>query len=227
MKATYFGHSCLMVECGGFKLLFDPFITPNPKAAAIDTNALRPDFVLLTHGHADHVADAEAILKASGATLISNFEVVTWFGARGVENSVPMNTGGGRDLPFGRVTCTAAVHSSSMPDGSYGGNPMGFVIDSPEGAFHISGDTALTHDMRLIGEKWNLRWAGLCIGDHFTMGPQDAARAAKWIGTPRVIGMHYDTFPPIEINHDTARRDFLEAGIELLLPAIGDTVDLG
>jgi len=227
MKATYFGHSTLMVETGGCSLLFDPFITPNPKAAAVDIATLRPDFVLLTHGHADHVADAEAILKASGATLISNFEIVTWFGARGCEKAVPMNTGGGCTLPFGRVTCTNAVHSSSLPDGSYGGNPMGFVIESPEGAFYISGDTALTHDMKLIGEKWTLRWAALCIGDHFTMGSHDAARAAKWAGANRVIGLHYDTFPPIEIKHETAIRDFTEAGIELLLPSIGEAIDLG
>lgn len=223
---TYYGHSTLLVEADGKRLLFDPFITPNPKAAGVDVASLKPDAVLLTHGHADHVADAEEILKQSGAHLVSTFEVVTWFQNKGIENATPMNHGGSRTFPFGRVSLVNAVHSSSMPDGSYGGHPAGFVVETGEGVFYISGDTALTYDMKIIARRWHLDWAGLCLGDHFTMGPEDAATAARWTSAPRVIGMHYDTFPPIEIDHQAAHKYFEALGVELLLPGIGETVSV-
>lgn len=223
---TCYGHSCFALETGGHRLLFDPFIRPNELASDIDIDAIEADFVLITHGHSDHLADAEEILKRTGATLISNFEIVGWFGEKGIENAHPMNHGGGFDFPFGRVKYVNAVHSSSLPDGAYGGNPGGFVIESPDASFYVSGDTALHADQKLLGELHQLDFAVLCIGDNFTMGPADAALAAEWAGVKRVVGCHYDTFPPIRIDHEQARQAFAERGIELLLPAIGSRVDL-
>ena len=226
MKVTYFGHSCLMVETGGCKLLFDPYITQNPKAAHIDIGSLQPDYVLLSHGHEDHVADAEEILRSSGAKLIANFEVVWWFGERGIENAHSLNHGGSHAFRFGRVKYVGAIHSSVLPDGTYGGNPGGYVVESPDGAFYFSGDTALTYDMKIIGERYHLKWAALCIGDNYTMGPADAAMAAAWVGAKKVVGLHYDTFPAIQIDHDEARRLFAAQGVNLILAPIGGSVDL-
>jgi len=226
MNVTYLGHSCLLVELAGSRLLFDPFISPNELASAIDVERVEADHVLISHGHEDHVADAERILKRTGAKLIAAYEIATWFGAKGVENYHPLNHGGGFDFDFGRATFVNAVHSSMLPDGSYGGNPGGFVIESGAGNFYFSGDTALTLDMKLIGESVHLDWAALCIGDNFTMGPRDAAKAAQFVGAKRVVGIHYDTFPPIQIDHAAAKRTFADAGVDLLLPGVGDTIEL-
>lgn len=226
MNVTYLGHSCLLVELAGSRLLFDPFITPNELASSIDIDTLEVDFVLISHGHEDHVADAERILKRTGARLIAAYEIATWFGAKGIENSHPLNHGGGYDFDFGRASFVNAIHSSILPDGSYGGNPGGFVIESEAGNFYFSGDTALTCDMKLIGESVKLDWAALCIGDNFTMGPRDAAKAAQFVGAKRVLGIHYDTFPPIRIDHAAATRTFADADVELLLPEIGEMIEL-
>lgn len=226
MKLTYYGHSCLLLEIAGSSILFDPFITPNPKASGIDIAGIRPDYIFLTHGHQDHVADTVAIARSSGATVVANYEVASWFGNQGLTNLVHVNQGGVISFPFGSARVVNAVHSSSLPDGSYGGNPLGYIITSSEGSFYHSGDTALTADMKLIPEFASLTAAALCIGGHFTMGHQDAARAAGWVGAPKVVGLHYDTFPPIEINHEAAHQSFKQAGVELLLPAIGQSVDL-
>ncbi|WP_018969090.1 metal-dependent hydrolase [Rubritalea marina] len=226
MNVTFYGHSCFLVEVAGTSILFDPFISPNPQASALDLETIQADYVLITHGHEDHVADAEAILKRTGATLISNYEIVCWFGEKGVENGHPLNHGGSVQLPFGKVKFVNAVHSSVLPDGSYGGNPGGFVVESEEGNFYISGDTALTYDMKLLGEFHQLDWAALCIGDNFTMGYEDAAICAEWSGVTKVLGTHFDTFPYIEIDQSEARDHFTKAGKQLLLPAIGETVSL-
>ena len=227
MKLTYYGHASFAVELDcGTRLLFDPFISPNPLAGDIDLDSIAADYVLLTHGHADHVADAGSILKRTGATLVSNFEIVTWFQAQGVENAHPMNHGGGFRFPFGRVKFVNAVHSSTLPDGTTGGNPGGFVIETDGGSFYVSGDTALHADQKILGELHRLDFAVLCIGDNFTMGPHDAAIAARWVGVDRVVGVHYDTFPPICIDAAQARAEFAGRGVELLLPGIGETVVL-
>ncbi|SHJ92895.1 L-ascorbate metabolism protein UlaG, beta-lactamase superfamily [Rubritalea squalenifaciens DSM 18772] len=226
MNVTFYGHACFSVSIAGKTILFDPFITPNPAAASIDIEQLNPDFVLLSHGHEDHVADAEQILKQSGATLISNFEIVSWFQQKGIENAHPMNHGGKIQLPFCTIKYVNAVHSSVLPDGSYGGNPGGFVIESEEGSFYYSGDTALTYDMKLIGEFHKIDWAALCIGDNFTMGYEDAAIAADWAGAKNILGLHYDTFPPIAIDHATAREHFESKGLSLFLPAVGESIEI-
>ena len=227
INLTFYGHSCFLVELDGMSLLFDPFITGNDKAANIDIKSIKPDVILLSHGHADHVLDAEDIAKNSGAKLVSNFEVVTWFQDKGVDNAHPVNHGGTFHLGKGvHAKYVNAVHTSSMPDGSYGGQPGGWVISSSSGSFYYSGDTALTMDMKLIGEDGGVDFAVLCIGDNFTMGVKDAIKASDFVGTDKIIGMHFDTFPPIEIDHDRAGRDFSNAGKELHLLGIGQSIEM-
>jgi len=226
MKITFYGHSCFSIEINGTTILFDPFITPNPMGKDIDIDLIHADFILITHGHEDHVADAEAILKRTGAKLISNYEIVTWFGSKGIENAHPLNHGGSVSLPFGKVKFVNAVHSSVLPDGTYGGNPGGFVIETDQKSFYVSGDTALTYDMKLLGEFHNLDFAILCVGDNFTMGPKDASICAEWVNVNTVIGTHFDTFPYIEIDHNQAKQIFSEKDIMLHLPNIGDCITL-
>lgn len=225
MKLTYYGHACFGVEVDGTHLLFDPFVTPNPLAADIDITKIPADYILISHGHFDHVADVVAIAKRTGATVIANWEIAEWFGKQGLEKLHAMNLGGAKAFPFGRVKMTAATHSSSMPDGSYGGNPGGFLVETKQGHFYYSGDTALTRNMKLIGDSASLKFAVLCIGDNFTMGPEDAARAAGFLEVKEVVGVHYDTFPPIEINRNEAVRDFADLGINLHLLKIGASKD--
>lgn len=226
MKFTYYGHACFAVEAGGKTLLFDPFISPNPLASKIDVSKVAADFILVSHGHGDHVADVLEIAKRTGAKVIAPYEVGSWFEGKGVKNVQSMNHGGGTRTDFGRVKLTSAIHSSSMPDGSYGGNPCGFVIETADGNFYYSGDTALTLDMKLVGESTKLRFAVLPVGDFFTMGIDDALRAAEFVGAKKIVGVHYDTFPPIKLDHDAARRAAQGAGRELLLLGIGETIDI-
>lgn len=225
MKTTYYGHSCFSVEVAGKRLLFDPFITPNPLAAAIDIQRLKADFILVSHGHVDHVADAVEIAKRTDALVVANFEVASWLNKMGAPRIQPMNHGGAVNLDFGRVKFVSAIHSSTMPDGSSGGNPGGFVIESRDGNFYYSGDTALTLDMKLIGESTKLKFAALCVGDNFTMGPDDAVKAADFIKCDQVLGVHFDTFPPIKIDHAAAKEKFQAAGKTLHLLRPGEAAD--
>ena len=224
MKFTYYGHACFSVEASGKTLLFDPFITPNPLAKKIEADKIEADFILVSHGHGDHVADVVDIAKRTGATVIAPYEVGTWFEEKGVKNVQAMNHGGAAKMDFGRVKLTSAIHSSSMPDGSYGGNPCGFVVESSNGNFYYSGDTALTSDMALIKETTKLNFAVFPIGDFFTMGIKDALRAAEFVGVSKFVGVHYDTVPPIKLAHEGALAAARAAGTELLLPAIGETI---
>jgi L-ascorbate metabolism protein UlaG (beta-lactamase superfamily) len=224
MNLTYLGHSCFLVESGGRRLLFDPFITPNPLAASVDVSGIQADAILISHAHADHLADAVMLAAQTGAKVVSNWEIAEWLGKQGVTNVHPMNHGGTAALSCGRAKMVAAIHSSSLPDGSYGGNPAGFVVETPEGTFYYSGDTALTLDMKLIAEEFSLRFAVLPIGDNFTMSAADAVKAARLCGAAVVVGVHYNTFPLIEIDKSAAQETFQKAGLSLLLPAIGETV---
>jgi L-ascorbate metabolism protein UlaG (beta-lactamase superfamily) len=219
---TFYGHACFSVEIDGVRLLFDPFITGNEAALSIDVSSIHPDFIILSHGHQDHILDAETIAKQSGAPIISNFEIVTWYQGKGIDNAIPMNHGGTVDCDGVKVKMTNAVHTSSFPDGSYAGQPAGFVVTGKDQSFYYSGDTALHYDMKLIAEAGGVDFAMLCLGDHFTMGVDDAVRAAEFVGTNNVVGMHFDTFPPITIDHDTAIQAFQKAGLSLKLPEIGE-----
>lgn len=227
MKFTYYGHACFAVEAGGKTLLFDPFISDNPLAKEIDVEKVAADFILVSHGHGDHVGDLVAIAKRTKAKVIAPFEVGSWFEKeKSLTNVQAMNHGGAATTDFGRVKLTAAIHSSSMPDGSYGGNPCGFVIESRDGNFYYSGDTALTMDMKLVGEQTELRFAVLPIGDFFTMGIDDALRASEFVGAKKIVGVHYDTFPPIKIDQAAAHSAARKADKELLLPKIGETIEV-
>ncbi|RYU77907.1 metal-dependent hydrolase [Hymenobacter persicinus] len=226
MNLTYYGHSSFLLETGGRKLLFDPFISPNPLAKDIDVAQIEADYILLSHGHGDHVADVEAIGSRTGAELIGMVEVVGWFGAKGLKATYGMNVGGTLHLPFGTVKMVAALHSSSMPDGSYGGIAAGFLIEAEGKTVYFAGDTALSYEMKLLGERYNVDAALLPIGDHYTMGIDDALVAAEWAGASRIIGMHFDTFPPIAIDHAAAQAKAQQAGKELTLLKIGETITL-
>jgi L-ascorbate metabolism protein UlaG (beta-lactamase superfamily) len=226
MKTTFYGHATVELETGGKKLLFDPFITPNELAKHIDVNSLKPDYILLSHGHGDHMADLATIQKNSGAKVICIAEIAGWLGNQGIADAHGMNIGGSFKFDFGRVKMVNAIHSSSMPDGSYGGNPAGFVIYTNEGKnIYFAGDTALTYDMKLLADD-DINWAILPIGDNYTMGVDDAIKAAAFVNCQNVIGVHYDTFPPIKLDKGEARAKFIKAGINIQLPEIGGSVDL-
>ena len=225
MKFTFYGHSAFEIETGGKKLLFDPFISHNELAKHIDVNALRPDYILLSHGHGDHMADLFTIQKNSGAKVICIAEIAGWLGGKGIPDAHGMNIGGGFNFDFGRVKMVSAIHSSSMPDGSYGGNPAGFVIYAEGKKIYYSGDTALTYDMKLLADE-KLDWAILPIGDNYTMGAEDAIKATGFINCKNVIGVHYDTFPVIRINKQETAEKFTKAGLNLKLVPIGESIEL-
>ena len=226
MKVTYYGHACFGVEVAGKKLLFDPFIKDNPLAGHIDVDQIHADYILVSHGHGDHIADAVEIAKRCDATVVSNFEIVTWLQSKGVKKGQPMNTGGNWSFEFGKVKFFNAIHSSMLPDGSNGGNAGGFLVETQEGNFYFAGDTGLTYDMKLIGEFKKLNFAMLPLGDNFTMGVDNAIIASEFVRCDQIIGMHYNTFPYIEIDTKVALEKFKRAGKELLLPAIGETLDM-
>lgn len=226
MQFTFYGHASFGVNVSGKNLLFDPFISSNEKAATIKIEEVPADYILISHGHFDHVEDVEVIAKRTEAKLVSNFEIISWFENKGLTNGHPMNHGGSWEFDFGTVKYVNAVHSSVMPDGAYGGNPGGFIVRSEGANFYYSGDTALHMDMKLIGEYEKLDFAVLPIGNNFTMGVDDAIIASDFIGCNKIIGVHYDTFGYIEINHEEAKRKFAEVGKELILLEIGQTIQI-
>ncbi len=192
-RVRFLGHSCLLIESDGRSILIDPFLTGNPAAAAT-ADELKADFILVTHGHEDHVGDTIAIAARAGATVVANFEISNWFQARGVRNVHAMHLGGSHAFPFGRLKLTIAFHGSALPDGSYGGNPAGLHLFLADGTrIYHAGDTALFGDMALIGED-GVDLACLPIGDNFTMGPDDAIRALKLLKPKRVVPIHYNTW---------------------------------
>ena len=224
MNITYYGHSCFGVEINGKHLLFDPYISENELAKDIIVDEIKADYILISHGHNDHIADAITIAKRTNALVICNWEVNLWLQKQGITNIHPMNTGGKKVFDFGSIKCVKAEHSSSMPDGTYGGNPMGFVIESSVRDFYYAGDTALTYDMKLIGEFRKIDFAFLPIGDNFTMSVDNAIICTKFIDCNDIIGMHYDTFKDIEINKEEAVKKFRSAGKTLTLMNIGETI---
>lgn len=225
MKITFYGHASLGIEVGGKNIIVDPYISPNPKASHIDINALKADYILLTHAHGDHIADVEAIAKNTNATIVSNAEITGYFANKGFETH-PMNHGGSWNFDFGKVKFVNAIHSSSFPDGSYGGNPGGFVIEGEHKNIYIAGDTALTFDMQLIPLRTTLDLAILPIGDNFTMDIDDAIIAADFVECDKILGYHFDTFGYIEIDHQEAVKKFFDAGKDLMLLEIGASIEL-
>jgi len=226
MELTYYGHSCFSVKAGNKNILFDPYITENELAREIKIDDIKADYIFISHGHFDHILDVKRIAENTGAKVIATWEVKDWLNANGVENTHPMNPGGTWTFDFGKVKCVIAQHSSSMPDGSYGGVASGFVLDTPEGKFYYSGDTALTMDMQLIPKWATLDFAVFPIGDDLTMGVDDAIIAAEMVGVKKVMGVHYDTFGYIILDHEAAQRKFSAKGMELLLVPIGNTVSI-
>jgi len=226
MKLTYYGQSCFLVEVNKRRILFDPFIEHNPHAKHIDADEIKADYIFLSHGHGDHVADAIRIAKNTGATCVGAAEVAHWFEKNGIKKVHPLNHGGPVKFDFGEVRAVNAVHSSSFPDGSYAGNPLGFVITSTEGNFYYAGDTALTMDMQLIPRWAKLNFAVLPIGGNYTMDVADAIVAAEFVNCDTITGVHYNTFDIIKIDIEKALADFKTAGKTLLLPGIGETIHI-
>jgi len=226
MKITYLGHSSLSIETKDKTLLIDPFITGNELASKIDINKLQADYILVTHAHEDHILDVEAIAKRTGAKVISNYEIVTYFGNKGIDGH-PMNHGGKWKFDFGTVHYTNAIHSSSFPDGTYGGQPGGFVLETSNHRLYIAGDTALTYDMKLISETiGELDLVVLPIGDNFTMDIDSAIKASSFLNCSKVLGYHFDTFGYIQINHKEAFSKFSIAKKELFLLPIGGNIKI-
>lgn len=199
IKITWLGHAALALDINGTPVLVDPFLSGNPLGAA-DPADVAAKFILLTHGHGDHVGDTVAIAKRTGAKVIANNEVAKWIAAKGVANTHGMNPDGAIDFGFARVGLTIAFHSSSMPDGSYGGMPNGIVVTASSGEkLYLAGDTGLFSDMKLIGEK-GIDLAVLPIGGNFTMGPEEALRAVQFIQPRAVLPIHYNTWPVIQVD---------------------------
>lgn len=225
MKITFYGHASLGIEVGGKHIIVDPFITANPKAASINLQNLKADYILLTHAHADHVLDVQALSQLNNPVIVSNAEIADYYKKLGF-NTHPMNHGGSWKFDFGKAKYVSAIHSSSFPDGTYGGNPGGFVIEGEHKNIYIAGDTALTMDMKLIPLRTKLDLAILPIGDNFTMDIEDAIIASDFIECDKILGYHYDTFGYIEISHEESIRKFFDKGKDLMLLEIGESIEL-
>jgi len=226
LKYIWYGHGTSGLETGGYKVLIDPFFTDNPAASAT-ADEVEADFIVVSHGHGDHIADAVAIAGRTGALVISNFEIVNWLTAQGVEKTHPQHIGGGFKHPFGYLKLTQALHGSGLPDGSYGGNPAGILLTTNEGEkVYLACDTGLFPGMALIGEE-GIDLAVLPIGDNFTMGPADALRAVKMIQPKHVIPVHYNTWPPIEQDpHAWAERVEAETSTKVHVLKAGESFSL-
>lgn len=196
VSLTWYSHACVLIETEQVRILVDPFITGNP-LAPITADQISAEVILVSHGHGDHVGDTVQIAEKTGALVISNFEIANWLQRQGVENVHPQHIGGGFNYPWGRVKLTIAHHGSSLPDGSYGGNPCGFLIQTAGKTIYHACDTGLFYDMKLIGEA-GVDLAILPIGDNFTMGPEDALKAVELISPEKVLPIHYNTFDLIQ-----------------------------
>jgi L-ascorbate metabolism protein UlaG (beta-lactamase superfamily) len=226
MQLTYLGHSCFLLEVSGKKLVFDPFIRPNELAAKINFDELQADYILVSHGHDDHTADLLDLAKNTNAKVISSWEICVWLNKHGITNTHPMNIGGKWQFDDITIHMVFAAHSSSLADGSYAGIAAGFVVEGAGKVLYYAGDTALHTDMKLLADKFTLDAALLPIGDNFTMGYEDACKAATFIGCERIIAMHFDTFGYIKVPHTVAVDHFNKYGKLLTIPAIGSTLTI-
>ena len=228
MLVTYFGHSALQIELNSVIVLVDPFITGNGLAEkVVSADDLNPDVLLLTHAHGDHWGDAPAIIKRAKPLVVANHEIVTYVGRELEYNkSHGMNSGGKYDFAWGTLHQTRAEHSSSFPDGTYGGHPNGFILEAEGKTVYLMGDTAPFAEMAWIGEDHNIDVAFMPIGDNFTMGPAGSLRAARMLRPGITVPVHYNTFPVIEIDTDGWARDMKSAGFEARVLAPGETLDV-
>lgn len=225
MKITYYGHASVGIEVNATSIIVDPFISANELAKHIDVNSLKADYILITHAHGDHILDVETIAANTGATIVTNAEIAGYYEAKGFKTH-PMNHGGSWQFDFGKIKYVNAIHSSSFPDGTYGGQPGGFVIEADNKNVYIAGDTALTYDMKLISMRNPLDLAILPIGDNFTMDVDDATIAAEFLEVTTVLGYHYDTFGYIKIDHEVAKQKFANKHKELILLPVGDSIEI-
>ena len=225
IKVTWFSHACLFIETSEAKLLVDPFITGNP-LCPVQVDEVAADFIFVSHGHADHVGDTIAIANRTGATVVSNFEIQNWLVNQGVKNVHPQHIGGGFDYPWGRVKLTIAQHGSALPDGTYGGNPCGFLFYIEGKKIYHACDTGLFYDMKLIGEE-GIDVAIIPIGDNFTMGPDDALRAVRLIEPELVIPIHYNTFDVIKQDPEAwAEKVEMETAAKVVVLKPGGSIEL-
>ncbi len=220
MILTYYGHACFKLELNGKHILIDPFISLNPKAAHIAIDEIPVDYILITHAHYDHIMDVERIAERTKAKIISNHEIVTYYESKGFSGH-GMNHGGSWQFDFGKVKMLNATHSSSFPDGTYGGNPAGFLISDDSNCLYLAGDTGLHMDMKLIPLFRKPNIAILPIGGNFTMDVEEAIMASDFIECNEIIGSHYDTAEAIIIDHEKAKSDFNAKGKKLILLDIG------
>jgi L-ascorbate metabolism protein UlaG (beta-lactamase superfamily) len=226
MKVKYLGHSCFSIQLADKHLLFDPFVSPNELAKDIDIKSIKADYIFVSHAHYDHIADLMEIASNNQSLVIANWEICEWVNTQGYTNTHAMNIGGWWNFDFGSVQMVKAVHSSSFPDGSYGGQAAGFIIKNDIQSFYYSGDTALSYDMKLIPDRHQLNVAFLPIGNNFTMDIQDAIKASEFIKCDHIIGMHYDTFGYIVIDHESAIKQFNQYGKTLTLLNILQEIEL-
>lgn len=226
VKVTFIGHSCFLLESGSYRILIDPYITGNP-AAKVTEAQKQVDFILVSHGHGDHLGDAIDIAKKSGAMIISNNEISIYCGSQGVEKTHPLHIGGGHDFPFGSVKLTIAHHGSTLGDKlQYGGNPAGFIIRTGGKIIYHSGDTGLFLDMKLIGELDKIDLALLPIGGNFTMDIQDAIKAVEFLKPEKAIPMHYDTFDLIACDAKQFTDGIKQFGTEGIILGSGESYEL-
>ena len=224
-KITWFGHASLGLEVGGYKLLVDPYFTGNP-AATTTSQEVMADYILVTHGHFDHVGDVVAIAKRTGAMVISNFEIAEWMEKQGVQKTHAQHIGGGHGFPFGYLKLTPALHGSGLPDGTNGGNPAGFLLTSKDGMkIYISGDTGLFSDMKLIGQE-SIDVAFLPIGDNYTMGPDDAYKAVELIMPKHVIPIHFNTWELIAQDAGKWSERVAKLGVKVHVLKPGESLTL-
>ena len=225
LKIAWYGHACFLIETDKAKLLVDPFLSGNPMSP-VQADEIEVDYILVSHGHGDHLGDTVEIAKRTGATVISNFEIQNWIVQQGIKNVHPQHIGGGFNYPWGRLKLTIAQHGSALPDGTYGGNPCGFLFYIQGKKIYHACDTGLFFDMKLIGEE-GIDLAILPIGDNFTMGPDDALRAVKLIEPKQVVPVHYDTFDVIKQDpYDWAARVEKETSAKVTVMKPGGYIEL-